>query len=1050
MKEPSEFSKLIPDYVLSALEMLEKAGYEAYIVGGAVRDLILGRAPGDFDITTSATTSEVGYVFRDFKVIPTGILHGTVTVMINDTPIEITTFRVDGEYVDHRHPDDVKFTRSLSEDLRRRDFTVNAMAYSPSKGIVDEHGGLSDIGKKIIRCVGEPEERFTEDALRIMRAVRFAANLGFEIEKGTLEAAVRRAGDLQYVSPERINTELSKLLIKSDGDALKRVLLGECRKILFMVIPELESTEKTPQINDFHSFDVYTHTVYALCSARRDLTLSLTLLLHDIAKPVCLRFDKTGRTHFTGHADVSAEMAERILNSLRFSKKVVRDCVALIKYHELFRDELVKQGEYKRAAGKIIRLTGERLAPELIEVMIADANGKNPEYSESMCDKIRLIGNEVERILEEGSFVTGPSALNVTGGVLMKAGIPRGKILGKILAKLAVLASEFYVDNEQSSLTDMALKIFREDYPVESKETMAANRFKTWSKNTYFDKRTRDELLEIKDKDEIYDRFYKDLEFGTAGLRGVMGAGTNRMNIYVVRRVSYAVAKYIKSFGKEACERGIAVSYDTRLNSELFAKEAAAAFASEGIKTRIFRAPAPVPVLSYTVWSGNFQAGIMITASHNPKQYNGYKVYWEGGVQISPEVAGKVTEIIDSFDDFTKIPDPSFNAEIRKNNLEYFDADTSSRFIDRIAALKCDRDLISNNAKDLCAVYTPLFGSGARYVGRALKHIGFDNVHVVRSQERADGNFPGLTVPNPENPAALELGIKLAKRLSADLVFGTDPDSDRMGAAVRLKDGSYRSLSGNEIGCLFMDYLIGVRKRNGCMPKKAFAVSTIVSTDLAKAIAEANGVEFKSVLTGFKFIGDLITEENKDNFILGFEESYGFLTEGYARDKDGVAASVILCEMALYNKVVLKRSLAEALESIHQKYGYRKETALSIELPGESGHENILKLMAGLRKAGKDVLPGKINAIDDVSIGKKTVFGKNGEISGEEKLDLPEADVLKYYLDEGWFAVRPSGTEPKVKIYVGIKDPVSEENCVAKAQELMNTLKKKAFEIING
>lgn len=583
---------------------------------------------------------------------------------------------------------------------------------------------------------------------------------------------------------------------------------------------------------------------------------------------------------------------------------------------------------------------------------------------------------------------------------------------------------------------------------MDNKQKLVEKRFNEWTSAGYFDEETRLELKNIKDKDEIYDRFYRDLEFGTAGLRGVMGAGTNRMNIYVVRRVSYAISQYIKSFGDKAMSRGIAVSYDTRLNSEVFAKEAAAVFASNGIKTKIFRAPAPVPVLSYTVWEGDFQAGIMITASHNPKQYNGYKVYWEGGVQIAPAMADEITKIIDSFSDFSKIPDPSFSKEIRRGFLSYFEDDQIEKFTNRVTALKADNDLIRDHSGEICIVYTPLFGAGAKYMGRAIKKLGFKNFHMVRSQSRADGNFPGLTVPNPENPAALEKGIKLAKKLKADIVFGTDPDSDRMGAAVRLGDGSYRSLTGNEIGCLFMDYIIGVRKRNGCMPKDAFAVSTIVSTDLAGRIAEANGVEFKTVLTGFKFIGDLINEANKDSFILGFEESYGFLTEGYARDKDGVAAGVVLCEMALYNKVVLKRSLKDALDAIHKTYGFRSESAISIELPGESGHENIVKLMNGLRDAGPGVLEGRINAIDDIKTGTKMFYDKNGANAGSSKIDLPRSDVLKFYLDDGWFAVRPSGTEPKVKIYVGISSFESEKACVEKAEELKKLLKTKVASII--
>ncbi len=1049
VKDPEGFANQIPSYVLKAISLLEQAGFEAYVVGGAVRDLLMGLVPGDYDVTTSADTGEIEEVFRGYKTIPTGIAHGTLTVVIEDKTVEITTFRLDGDYRDHRHPEKVEFTRSLSEDLKRRDFTVNAMAYSPSKGLVDEYGGLADIEKKLIRCVGSPFERFSEDALRIMRAVRFSAKLDFEIEPETENAALALRSDLKLISAERINTELTKLLTATHTDRLEKLLTGETRKIIFEVIPELKACENVPQINRFHIYDVYTHTAAATCAVKNDILLRITMLLHDIAKPACFRLDRNGNTHFTNHADLGAEMAEEVMTRLRFPKRLIRRAAVLIKYHEFFRDHYILSGEYRKAAGKIIRLCGTELAPLITDVIKADSAAKSADYMVEMYSVADRLDREIKDILARGLSVTGPSSLAVTGGQLARAGIPKGKVMGGILTRLSVEASEFDVPNETKSLIERARELFKEEVSVNNKKKLVEKRFRAWTENSYFSEETRKELLGLKDENEIYDRFYRDLEFGTAGLRGVMGAGTNRMNIYIVRRVSYAVAQYLKGCGKKAVKRGIAVSYDTRNNSELFAKEAAAVFASEGIKTRIFRAPAPVPVLSYTVWSGNFMAGIMVTASHNPKQYNGYKVYWEGGVQITPAMAAEITGIIDKYDDLSKIPDPDFSEEMGRPYLRYFNDNTSKAFIERIAALKVDRDVLENNSDKLCAVYSPLYGSGAKYVGRAVNKLGFKNFHMVRSETRPDGNFPGLTVPNPENPAALAKGIRLAKKLKADIVFGTDPDSDRMGAAVRTADGSYRSLTGNEIGCLFMDYIIGVRKRNGCLPKDAFSVSTIVSTDLAGEIARANGVEFKSVLTGFKYIGDLITEENKDSFILGFEESYGFLTEGYARDKDGVAASVVLCEMALYNKVVLGRSLVDALEDIHKRFGYRSESAFSIELPGESGHESILKLMSGLRKAGPSILPGRITKIDDVSAGISTFFDKEGKTKGSEKLELPESNVLKYYFDDGWFAVRPSGTEPKVKIYVGIKAG-SEKECSEKAAALKKLLSGKADAIINN
>ncbi|MBP1588023.1 MAG: phospho-sugar mutase [Clostridia bacterium] len=570
-------------------------------------------------------------------------------------------------------------------------------------------------------------------------------------------------------------------------------------------------------------------------------------------------------------------------------------------------------------------------------------------------------------------------------------------------------------------------------------------RFNTWRGNEYFDADTQNELSQISaDKDEIYDRFYKNLEFGTAGLRGVMGAGTNRMNVYVVRRASFAVAEYILSLGKEAAASGIAVAYDTRNNSFTYAAEAASVFASRGIKTYIFDATAPVPLLSFTVWSMQLTAGIMITASHNPKEYNGYKVFWKGGVQISPEIAGEITAIIDRYDDISSLPPlENYRSLKKRRKIPYVPAEVVNAYLDRVAGVVADEDIIKKHGDSLVTVYSPLHGAGARYVKSVFKRRGLSaNFHIVGKQEKADGDFPTVVLPNPETDEAFTLGLRMARKFCADIVIGTDPDSDRAGAFVRDKDGNYKKLTGNKIGCLFMEYLVECRRRNNKLPKAPFAVSTIVSTDLAPQIAQSKGVEFKQVLTGFKYIGDLITDENKDSFILGFEESYGFLTEGYARDKDGVAASLILAEMALYYKVAENKTLCEKLDELYQRFGYRHESAFSIELTGESGHESILKIMDTLREKGASILPYKIRSVMDVK--KSTITdcatGKVGRI------DLPESDVLKYETDKGWIAVRPSGTEPKIKIYVGIRSGISEEDADGTAAKIKEELK----DIISG
>ena len=564
--------------------------------------------------------------------------------------------------------------------------------------------------------------------------------------------------------------------------------------------------------------------------------------------------------------------------------------------------------------------------------------------------------------------------------------------------------------------------------------------YKTWLENKYFDEDTRSELKDIKGReDEIYDRFYKDLEFGTAGLRGVMGAGTNRMNVYVVRRASLAVARYVCSLGSEACSKGVAVAYDTRNNSLLFARETASVLAASGIKTYFFNTTAPVPLLSYTVWSQDLTAGIMITASHNPREYNGYKVFWKGGVQISPEIASEITSIIDKYDDITSIKACDYELLRRLRKIVSVPKRVIDSYVKRVADVVADEEMIKKHGNELVTVYSPLHGVGGRYVKKVFRQRGlYENFHIIRRQEIRDGNFPTVILPNPETDEAFTLGLKAARRYNADIVLATDPDSDRAGAFAKGKDGTYKKLTGNKIGCLFMEYLVACRKRNGRMPNDPFAVSTIVSTDLAPLIAENYGVTFKQVLTGFKYIGDLITDDNKDSFILGFEESYGFLTEGYARDKDGVAACLILAEMALYYKIAEKKTLSEKLDELYQKYGYRNESAFSIELKGESGHEAILRIMDGLRRRGADMIPYKVRSVLDVKASTLTDISSGKVIP----VDLPVSDVLKYETDEGWIAVRPSGTEPKIKIYVGARSSVSEEDAERKAFEIKSKLKE--------
>jgi len=567
-----------------------------------------------------------------------------------------------------------------------------------------------------------------------------------------------------------------------------------------------------------------------------------------------------------------------------------------------------------------------------------------------------------------------------------------------------------------------------------------SEQYDMWRTNPYFDKATNDELEAVfNSDDEIYDRFYRDLEFGTAGLRGVMGAGINRMNKYVVRRASTAIADMITEMSTKG-QKSVIIAYDTRNNSKEYAEETAAVFAGKGIKTVIFSNPTPVPVLSYAVISRNFTVGIMITASHNPKEYNGYKVYWSDGAQISPEIAEDIQDRIDEMEDFTKLQRYDFGFFQRHGKIAYAQEKIAADYIQKVASLCVDGDVITKYSKETGIVYTPLHGAGAKWATDAFKKAGFEKVFVVKEQFEPDGNFPTVKTPNPEFKTSYALGMQLAEQKKADIIIATDPDADRMGACIRDNEGVFVTLTGNQIGALLLNYIISSKKRTNSMPEKPFAVSTIVSTDLAKAIAEDNGVDFTQVLTGFKFIGEQITNREKkgEKFIFGFEESFGSLAESYARDKDGIAAAVIFAEMALYYKNVEKKSLIEVLEDLFKKYGNYYESLYSLELKGEVGLSKTRELMEKLREIKGDIISNKVISIMDVREG--TI--ENLEDGTVSDIDLPESDVLKYTLENGWIAVRPSGTEPKVKFYFGINEKESME----KARDVAEDIKKQVID----
>ena len=519
--------------------------------------------------------------------------------------------------------------------------------------------------------------------------------------------------------------------------------------------------------------------------------------------------------------------------------------------------------------------------------------------------------------------------------------------------------------------------------------------------------------LRALDEKEIEDRFYRELEFGTAGLRGIMGAGTNRMNNYVVRRVTQGLALEISEQGKDAMEKGVVIAFDSRNNSDSFALECAKVLCANGIKTYLFDSLRPTPELSFALRHLGCTRGIVITASHNPKEYNGYKVYGEDGSQISPEVADMIVEYIQKIDIFEDIK--------ITENPDYISIgeDVDKPYIEAIKK----QSLGIKIPEDFKVVYTPLHGSGNKLVRRVLDEIGVKNVFVVPEQEKPDGNFPTVKSPNPENAEAFTLAIEYAKEQNADIIFGTDPDSDRIGVVVRKADGTFAVLNGNQTGALLCDFILRSKKKDGTLPKEGVVIKTIVTTEMVRAITDSFGMEMMDVLTGFKFIGEKIKEfeaEGKfDKYLFGFEESYGYLKGSYARDKDAVVASMLVAELAADLKAQGK-TLYDGLVELYEKYGYFLE---SLETKTLTGIEGVAQIKSIMKKFREETLPIEIEKMLDYSEG----------IDG-----LPKSDVLKYFTKDGaWFAIRPSGTEPKIKFYFGVRGKTQEE-----AQAKMADFKK--------
>ncbi|MBR5785699.1 MAG: phospho-sugar mutase [Clostridia bacterium] len=548
--------------------------------------------------------------------------------------------------------------------------------------------------------------------------------------------------------------------------------------------------------------------------------------------------------------------------------------------------------------------------------------------------------------------------------------------------------------------------------------------YSQWATNRYFDEESRKELAAIEGNNtEIRDRFYKELDFGTAGIRGVIGAGTNRMNKYVVRRLSTAIAAHILSKGTKAKKDGVVIGYDSRNFSDVFAKEAAAVFAGNGIKVYLHTDIVPVPVLSYSVRQLRCAAGVMITASHNPKEYNGYKVYGPDGAQLSLEDSKQISRLMQAITDYTKVPSFSFDFFKTGNNIKYVDNSIKQNFFKDVKKLIADKDGFKKNAKNLTVVYTPLHGAGAKWIPELLKECGVTNLHTVKEQMQPDGNFSTINLPNPEDPAAFTMALDLAKEVNADIVLASDPDADRTGIYAKTPDGGYAMINGNQIGVILCDRIIESHKARKTMPVNPFVVSTIVSTRLTKDICLANNVEYIDVLTGFKFIGEKIMdldEKGDKNYLFGFEESYGYLPGTYARDKDAVAGCLFAAEAAaFYTSQGI--TLFEALDNIYKKYGYHNELQVSINLKGEAGLKMIKKIMETIRDTnGKftDEIPA---VYTDILTGDIISYNTDGSIASKQSCNLPSSNVLYFEYKDKWFCVRPSGTEPKIKIYFGGK-----------------------------
>ena len=569
--------------------------------------------------------------------------------------------------------------------------------------------------------------------------------------------------------------------------------------------------------------------------------------------------------------------------------------------------------------------------------------------------------------------------------------------------------------------------------------------YNQWLENPYFDEATKEELKAIKDdENEIKERFYMDLEFGTAGLRGIIGAGTNRMNIYVVGRATQGLANYIAKVDKKS--QGVAIAYDSRHMSPEFAQEAALCLAANGIKAYIFETLRPTPELSFAVRHLGCVAGINVTASHNPPEYNGYKVYWEDGAQITPPHDSGIMGEVKAISDWNTVKTMDKEDAVKAGLFEVIGQAVDDAYMAELKKQIIHMDAIQAEGRNLKIVYTPLHGTGNIPARRILKELGFENVYVVPEQALPNGDFPTVSYPNPEAAEAFELGLKLAKEVDADIVLATDPDADRLGVRVKDKNGEYHDLTGNMSGCLLANYELSQRKAvNGSLPEDGALVKTIVTTNLADAIAKGYNVNLIEVLTGFKYIGQQILgfeNSGKGTYLFGFEESYGCLIGTYARDKDAIVATMALCEAAAYYKTQGK-TLWDAMIDMYEEFGYYKDAIQAVTMKGIEGLQKIQEIMTTLRQNPPAEFAGhKVTAVRDYKLDEITDLA-----TGEKKpTGLPNSNVLYYELtDDAWVCVRPSGTEPKVKFYYGVKG-----TSLADADEKSDAMGKAVLEMVDS